>query len=173
MRALLLCYFASVPGRRLRARRILHRQRRPPGARNIPMAAPIATSPARDNAKDPSAASAAAATPIQPVGSVERSRPSERSRAEPKRDTEKKPAPATSRKKSVPERETAEPPKPPTPAPAPVVEESNHRCHSLRSNRRKPRSHSARRGPSFSPENMKTVSPPCSRWATTTIPTSR
>jgi len=56
-------------------------------------------------------------------GSVERSRPSERSRAEPKRDTEKKPAPATSRKKSVPERETAEPPKPPTPAPAPVVEQ--------------------------------------------------
>jgi tetratricopeptide (TPR) repeat protein len=53
-------------------------------------------------------------------GPVERARPSERSRAEPKRDTEKKPAPATSRK-SVPEREAAEPPKPP--APAPVVEQ--------------------------------------------------
>jgi predicted Zn-dependent protease len=52
--------------------------------------------------------------------SVERSKPSERSRAEPKRGTGKKPATATSRQKSVPEREAAEPPKPPTP---PVVEQ--------------------------------------------------
>ena len=50
---------------------------------------------------------------------------------------------------------------------------SNHRSHSLRSNRSKPPTHSARRGRSFSPGNMKTASPPCLRSATTTILTSR
>jgi hypothetical protein len=53
--------------------------------------------------------------------SVERSKPSERRRAEPKRDTEKKPAAAASRKKPVPDRETAEPRKPP--AATPVVDQ--------------------------------------------------
>jgi hypothetical protein len=52
-------------------------------------------------------------------GPVQQSRPSDRVKSAPKRETETQP----SRRKSAPERETAEPPKPVAPAPQPVVEQ--------------------------------------------------